>query len=502
MKTTTTRVSGILLGVVLMLTSALGQDNSPPPSASDELRALREKVAELERKLKSLEDRVAATDSATNAKPQGIEALDQKVRVLEHNQEMEREAAEANSKDQPRVSVGEHGFSLSSADTNFTLRLKGVLQVDSRTFFEDSGIVGNDSILLRRARPMLEGTVFRDVDFLFVPDFGGSGAPQIYDAYLNYRYSPALQLQAGKFKSPVGLEQLQMDRDIFFNERSLATDLVPNRDMGFMLHGDLFDGTLSYAAGIFNGVGDARISSNVSVEDNKAFAGRLFVEPFKPTPVKALQGLGLGISGSYEALQGANTTDLPNNNGFATVGQEMFFTYSPTNRSVVAEGVHWRLSPQAWYFYGPFHLLGEYVISDQEVGLASPGRAVSADLQNTAWQIAGGWVVTGEKASFRGITPREPFNPRRGHWGAWQLIARYSRLDVDPSAFPLFADSFASARSAREWSAGVNWYLNANLRFATSFSHTEFEGGGIRGSAGLVTRNDENVLFTRLQLAF
>src|SRR4029077_513506 len=99
------------------------------------------------------------------------------------------------------------------------------------------------------------------------------------------KYSPELQLQAGKFKTTVGLEQLLSDRDLGLNERSKATDLVPNRDMGFELHGDLFGGIASYAAGIFNGVGDARNSNNADIENNKAFAGRMFFQPFKKANV-------------------------------------------------------------------------------------------------------------------------------------------------------------------------------------------------------------------------
>ena len=52
--------------------------------------------------------------------------------------------------------------------------LHGVLQVDNRSFFDDSGIQGNDGFLLRRARPILQGTLYRDFDFIFVPDFGMS----------------------------------------------------------------------------------------------------------------------------------------------------------------------------------------------------------------------------------------------------------------------------------------------------------------------------------------
>src|SRR5439155_16800034 len=151
----------------------------------------------------------------------------------------------------------------------------------SRTFFEDSGIIGNDSLLLRRARPILQGTIYRDFDFLFIPDFGGSSSPQIFDAYLNYRYSPALQLRAGKFKSPIGLEQLVSDPETLFNERAMPTALTPNRDIGLDLHGDLFDSAVSYDVGIFNGVGDNRNTSNFDFDDNKAYEGRVFFQPFK-----------------------------------------------------------------------------------------------------------------------------------------------------------------------------------------------------------------------------
>jgi len=102
------------------------------------------------------------------------------------------------------------------------------------------------------------------------------------------------------------------------------------------------------------------------------------------------------------------------------------------------------------------------------------------------------------------VVPRHPFNPVNGNWGAWQLVARYSQLDVDPATFPLFSDSQTSARRAHEWSAGLNWYLNRNIKVSTSFSRTTFDGGGGQGSSApaIVTRQAENVLFTRVQLAF
>ncbi len=476
------------------------------------IKQLQKRIEELEHKVKSLEANKLIGGQTTNSQAnQKIEELDQKIRILERNRELADEAAEAKAKEAPKISIGSDGFSFANADKSYSLQLKGVLQVDSRTFFGDSGIKGNDGFLLRRARPVLQGTVARDFDFLFVPDFGGTGSPQIFDAFMNYRYNSALQLQAGKFKSPIGLEQLQADVDLLLNERALPTALVPNRDLGIQLHGELFDGVAGYAAGIFNGVGDARNSSNFDFEDNKAFEGRVLLRPFKRTSIAPLQGLGFGVAGSYEKMQGTNITGLPATTGgtlpgYTTDGQQQFFAYHPSsNAVVVADGEHWRLSPQGYYYYGPFGLLGEYVISNQKVSRTATAPLASARLSHRAWQITGSWILTGEDAAYRGgVTPRRPFDPTRRGWGALQLVGRYAELDIDDAAFPLFSDPASSARSAAAWSVGLNWYLNRNVLFKTSFSHTDFIGGGGAGSTApaAVTGRDENVLFTRIQLAF
>ncbi len=168
-----------------------------------------------------------------------------------------------------------------------------------------------------------------------------------------------------------------------------------------------------------------------------------------------------------------------------------------------ANGTHWRLSPQAYYYWGPLGFMGEYAISDQRVsGSAKPFAA--ADLKNTAWEVTGSWVLTGEDASFGGVIPKHPFDLHNRGWGAFQIAARFEELDVDHSAFPLFANPATSASEARAWSLGLNWYLNRNIRMNLSYSRTTFEGGGGPGASApaAVTRQPEQVLFTRLQVGF
>src|ERR1035438_4063099 len=304
-------VAVLLMGALVGLQSTVLDLRADDTNTVELIKQLQKRIEELEQKVQVLEHGKGPGTEANDAKAQEhLEALDQKVKVLEREKALEQEASEAKAKETPKISLGGDGFSLSSAKGDFAVQLKGVVQMDSRTFYNDPAVVGNDSLLMRRVRPILQGTVFRDFDFLFVPDFAPTAGPTIFDAYVNYRYRPELQFQAGKFKVPIGLEQLVLDRDTLFNERSLVTALVPNRDVGFELHGDLFDGRVSYAAGIFNGPSDGANSGNVDFAGDQAYVGRLFFQPFKQASAAVLQGLGFGVAGSYETMSATNTAGL------------------------------------------------------------------------------------------------------------------------------------------------------------------------------------------------
>ena len=509
MKLTTIIAAGLIIAAQLGITAARAQTSEVDVNALlQRIQELEQKVKaiELEKKVESSEPTPKATASVPPVEPNVIRELDQKIRVLERNQELTAEAVEARAKETPRLTVGSGGFALSSADTNFVLKLRGLVQIDTRTFIDDnSASIGNDGFVVRRARPIIEGTVYRDFDFLLTPDLSGSAATLV-DAWVNYRYRPELQFRIGKMKGPVGLENLQADSVGSFNERSMVSALVPVRNIGFQLGGDIGGGVASYALGVYNGAGDARNPANNDFNDAKEYAGRLFLQPFKKSSLAGLQGLGFGVGGSYADVT-SNVNGLPNTTGgtlpgFVTSGLQQFFAYNPAAGAVTADGVHWRLSPQGYYYYGPFGLLGEYVVSDQ--GVLNTTSQARANLAQTAWQVSAQWVLTGESASFTGITPQRAFDPRNGKWGAWQLVARYAQLDIDDDTFGSFANPLTSARSAQGWSVGLNWWLNRNIRVLTSYSRTTFDGGGGAGATApaAVTQQPEEAFLTRVQLSF
>lgn len=419
-----------------------------------------------------------------------VEELDQKVRVLERKDELEKEAAAEKAKTATSVTSGRDGFSIRSADGAYQLKIRGYVQLDGRFYQNDEERPATDTFILRRVRPIFEGTVFKIFDFRIMPDFGG-GTTVLQDAYIDARFSPKIKVRAGKFKPPVGLERLQSGTDILFVERGLPTNLVPNRDLGVQLFGDLARGNVSWALGAFNGVPDGG-SGDLDNNDGKDYAARLFFQPFLADngPWK---GLGFGVSASTGDQEGTLTsTSLA---GYRTPGQQTFFSYRSDGTAagtVLADGERFRLSPQGHLYHGPFGLLAEYVISRQEVRRAD----VSAELENTSWQAEASWVFGGEP-TYRAVSPKKPFDREAKTWGAFEIKVRYGRLEVDEDSFPIFANPGSSAQAADEWGLGLNWYLNRNLRVYLDYERTEFEGGASSGD-----REDENVLLSRFQIAF
>jgi phosphate-selective porin OprO/OprP len=114
-------------------------------------------------------------------------------------------------------------------------------------------------------------------------------------------------------------------------------------------------------------------------------------------------------------------------------------------------------------------------------------------------------------------------------------VARYSEINLDKDTFKdadgnyksestspstvaltnvnsAYSDITKSAESAKTWTAGVNWYLNKNTKFAINYAQTSFDGGA--GSSTAATgstggsisnkkdREDEKAILARFQVQF
>lgn len=385
------------------------------------------------------------------------------------------------------VTAGSDGFVIQSENGDYKLQLRGLVQLDARFFLSSDQPLAIDNFLVRRARPIFVGTVGRYFDFNFTPDFGGGNAV-IQDFYVNVKGSSKLQVRAGKYKPPIGIEHLQGDAYLAFPERSFPSSLEPNRDVGVQLHGEVEGGVVTYAAGVFDGTPDGA-SVDQDVNDSKDFVGRLFLSPFKKGK-SPLKGLGFGVSGSSGKQSGALAVVAP----YRTAGQVIFFNYIAT--AVNPAGTRTRVSPELSYFGGPFGLLAEYVQSKGR--LQKTGTSQFDDLSNEAWQATGTFFLTGDKASYNVVNVKKPLDPSKGQWGALQIAARVNGFKADPDSFTWgYADIAKSARKATAWGVGLNWFASKNFKQSVSYEHTTFDGGASKGD-----RKADNTLILRTEFGF
>jgi phosphate-selective porin OprO/OprP len=447
------------------------------------------------------------TDSAISPEvARRLDDLDQRTRITDRKVELAQETA-AQKPAGPRVTTGERGFAIGDADRQFELKLQGLLQVDGRRLFgSDDGALRDrtDTFLVRRARLYFDATVLGLVDARIMPDFGNNTVA-LLDAYADLHPRPWLRLRVGKFKPPIGLERLQTDAYVPLPERALDSNLSAQRDVGAELWGDIANAAIHYELAWLNGNADGTLT-DIDDEHAKTYGGRLFLRPFQLGDLH-VGDLGLGIAFETGNEKGSNVvangvvsnTWLPT---FKSVGQNAIYSYVSSTTdptlTVFASHRHTRINPQLYYFYGPVGLLAEWVHEHQELGKGATVGAVN----NQAGHITLSVAIGGDN-SYDGVRPKAPANWATKDIGAIELVVRYGWLRLDDLGFTdaIYADPTKSVSEAKEWSFGVNWWLNRNVKLLASWGRTTFAGGA--GKATAVTdRPTENVGIARFQVAF
>lgn len=432
-----------------------------------------------------------------------LKALEQKILIIERKQELKDETAAAAAKAAPKITASDGRVEIASGDGATSLRLRGLVQADYRWY--DAANDPADTFLLRRARLIFEGKFNNLFSYVIQPELAGT--IQILDANVNAAISPEFNVRVGKFKTPVGLEQLQSDPVAFFNERSVATNLTPNRDVGLQVHGDVLDKRLNYAVALLNGVPDGgnSVTGGADFDSDKTVAARVFATPFVNDKDSFFNGLGIGFAvsaGDYGTVNGRTAN-------YRTDGQQTFFTYltSATTAAdnVVAAGKGFTWSPQGYFYRGPFGLLAEYVGSNIEV---QRGALDVREVKNHAYNLSVGYVLTGEESTYRGVTPKTSFNPSAGTWGAFEIVARVAGVDIDDTVFnggtaARLANPNVSATKLTTYALGLNWYLSRSVRAGFNLYLNEFDlAPGATPAASALVADDETTFISRLQLSF
>ncbi len=384
-------------------------------------------------------------------------------------------AAEEEAKDwtnNVKVSVGEKGLKVETADKQFKFQFGGRLQVEADGDIGDDELSqgATEGVEVRRARMYMKGVVWGDYKYIVEADFADNDIA-IKDAFLTYKGFKGwagLEITAGHQKQPISMELQESSNDIMFTERSTVNVLTaPAFDRALGLHAKFSDKSWSAQLGFYgDGVSPALDSEGDKSTDDEgwSFASRV---TYAPINTKA-QVVHLGAFGGYKGF-----SDVKSTVKFASETTHMS-NLKLTNVKITDVKGLGIFGVESAYMNGPFSIQGEYA----HEWVTRGGGMNGLDLNAAYVQVA--WTLTGEARSYKGsdgefkyLKASENFSWSKGTWGAFELAGRYGISDIAYG-------SYEDGTREQDITFALNWYMNNNVRVMADYRYAfDLAGSGV-----------------------
>jgi hypothetical protein len=144
---------------------------------------------------------------------------------------------------------------------------------------------------------LIEGTVYKFVDFRIMPDFG-EGKTVLQDAWADLKYFPQTALRGRQVQDAVRHRAPALGHGVELRRtRAHRRTWCPNRDLGFELHNSP-DQVWNYSLAVLNGVVDGG-NTNGDLGDQKDFRRESLRQPWFNSDSKTWKGFGAGLAATY-----------------------------------------------------------------------------------------------------------------------------------------------------------------------------------------------------------
>jgi len=473
-----------------------------------------------------------AQDDDTKAE---LEALKKRVA------ELEKKANESNNPDDSLRKAVErisepgglgvkwnNGLWFETDDKAFSIHVGATLQYDFEWFHTGSGIqkykaptmtsaLGNqaDGDEARRMRLLTNGTIYGNTFYMLEADFAGrinavqsnvaagkaatatpvtSDTVQIARAYVGTTaLQPFATVTVGHLVEPFNLETVTNSNFNTFMERSTTFAFTPQYQTGMLLSNAVCDQRATWAIGEFRtGNGNSSSTNQGFTQADSGYdttarvTGLPWYQDEKNGGTFGL--LHLGAAGSMRYPTKATSLNFYS-------APEMHLASYFVNTAAIA-GVHeYQLYDQeAAFVYGPFSAQGE--CAQAEV----TRTAGQKDVQFGAAYGFLSYFLTGEhrgynktNGCFDWVHPLHNLGSNkdgRYGWGAWELAARYSYIDLN--------DGDIQGGRMADVTAGLNWYLNPNVRVMLNYVRSHLFDNLAPGKR--IDGGDEDIFGVRFQV--
>ncbi|MBV9551012.1 MAG: hypothetical protein JO256_15195 [Alphaproteobacteria bacterium] len=382
----------------------------------------------------------------------------------------------------PKITHPNGRFTFASADGDFSLALRALVQFDAGYLSQGRNpttVDLNSGTNFRRAQLGFQGTVFRDWSYNFIYDFGGYGAEgrgYIYNAYIEYDGLKPFFFRIGAYTPPEGLEDQTGSGDLLFPERASAVDIArniagaPSREAASIFaQGDDYLVSLSYTG---KKTGDNTSTGAVvpTFDAQQALIGRAAWLAVSTPDIKWLvEGHLTDVLKLSDPAAGSAATVMRFSNGpeVAVDPSKTVDTGTLDAKSAREFGFESAGTFQGFYAQGGWF---RYELA-RRLALPNP--------HFTGWYGLLTYSLTGEQhpydpatASFRNLRPNSPFSSGKG-WGAWELAARYSSIDLNFQPFTSAASGGVAGGKQDVWTLGINWYPNNAIKFQLDYDNLQ-----------------------------
>lgn len=427
---------------------------------------------------------------------------------------------------------------LASSDGRFTANIRAIVMLDTAKYFQKSNLPAavtnrdlNDGTNFRRARFGIDGKLFKDFDYALIYEFGGSGAEDaghIQEAWAQYTGWKPWRIKLGAFEPNIGLAAAVSTSQMPLLERPAPAEVARN-----VAAGDSRSALQLTGNGVW-GAGDAGIAARwfasgaitgntvSTVNSTGGFAtqpfgeqtgiiGRLAIAPFDTTNWQAHLGVNAQkVTQPNDAGAAASPRyplQLRDRPELRVDGARLIDTGAIDARGATVFGAEAAASTQNFLIESEYF---KYKIDRRNTGATTPSNP-----HFSGWYVMGTWVITGESRPYNAAEARFDapkmnynFNPAAGTYGAFEIAARYSDLDLNyhdcgaGKATPASpAACFDAVRGGEQKisSIGLNWYLNPDIRFMLDYQHVDVNRFN---AAGAQVGQTYNALALRSQLTF
>lgn len=295
------------------------------------------------------------------------------------------------------------------------------------------------------------------------------------DLWVARNLSWGARVQVGNFKEPFSLEELTSSRFLTFMERALPNTFAPGRSIGAAV--TVPRTFLWVSGGLFGQEADELADSDLGVSEGWAVTGRAVARWFP----QADRVVHLGASGTRRRTDARSDRDgrirfrsYPeahvDRTRYLNTGQITGTDYFSV---VGVEGA------AAW---GPFSVQGERMVTH-----VTPQDIADPESSFDGNYVMASWFPTGDSRPYDpAIAEFGPVTPSRD-FGAVELAARYSRLDLNDS------DAGVEGGQATQWTLGVNWYVSTHVRVA--LNHVWVNNGPLADGDGDFAGDDDLRIF-------